>query len=138
MRIDLITLFPEMCETVMAESIIGRARKKGAVQVCCHQLRDYAHDKHSRVDDSPFGGGMGMLLLAEPIALCFDDIMERLGKKPHIIYMSPQGRTLTQIWNADRRYPDRRKRCLSGDGRGEKDYLVPAIDEWACCCLRNR
>ena len=96
MWIDLITLFPEMCETVMAESIIGRARKKGAIQVCCHQLRDYAYDKHSRVDDSPFGGGMGMLLLAEPIALCFDDIMERLGKKPHIIYMSPQGRTLTQ------------------------------------------
>ena len=96
MRIDLITLFPEMCETVMAESIIGRARKKGAIQVCCHQLRNYANNKHNRVDDCPFGGGMGMLLMAEPIASCLDDLIDQLGKKPHIIYMSPQGKTLTQ------------------------------------------
>lgn len=91
-----MTLFPEMCETVLAESIIGRARKKGAVQVCCHQIRDFATDKHNRVDDSPFGGGMGMLLMAEPIALCMDDLVHHLGEKPHVIYMSPQGRTLTQ------------------------------------------
>lgn len=96
MRIDLVTLFPEMCETVMSESIIGRARKKGAVQVCCHQIRNYALDKHSTVDDSPFGGGMGMLLKAEPIALCLDDLIAHLGKKPHTVYLSPQGKTLTQ------------------------------------------
>lgn len=96
MRIDLITLFPEMCETVMAESIIGRARKKGAIQVCCHQLRDFANNKHNRVDDCPYGGGMGMLLMAEPIALCMDDLIDQLGEKPHVIYMSPQGKTLTQ------------------------------------------
>ncbi len=96
MRIDLITLFPEMCETVMAESIIGRARKKGAIQVCCHQIRDFANNKHNRVDDCPFGGGMGMLLMAEPIALCLDNLIDQLGEKPHVIYMSPQGKTLTQ------------------------------------------
>lgn len=96
MRIDLVTLFPEMCETVMAESIIGRARKKGAIQVCCHQIRDYANNKHNRVDDCPFGGGMGMLLMAEPIARCLDDLIDQLGEKPHIVYMSPQGKTLTQ------------------------------------------
>lgn len=96
MRIDLLTLFPEMCETVMAESIIGRARRKGSVQVCCHQIRNYAYDKHQRVDDSPFGGGMGMLLMAEPIALCMDDLIRHLGYKPHTVYMSPQGKTLTQ------------------------------------------
>ena len=96
MRIDLLTLFPEMCETVMAESILGRARRKGALQVCCHQIRDYAFDKHSRVDDCPFGGGMGMLLMAEPIAACIDDLIEHLGKKPHLVYMSPQGAVLTQ------------------------------------------
>ena len=89
MRIDLITLFPEMCEAVMAESIIGRARKKGAVQVCCHQIRNYAFDKHKRVYDCVFGGGMGMLLLAEPIAACMDDLISLLGRKPHVIYMSP-------------------------------------------------
>lgn len=91
-----MTLFPEMCETVMAESIIGRARRKGAVQVCCHQIRDYAYDKHQRVDDCPFGGGMGMLLMAEPIALCMDDLIAHLGRKPHTVYLSPQGKTLTQ------------------------------------------
>ena len=74
MRIDIITLFPEMCEAVMSESIIGRARKKGAIEVVCHQLRDFAFDKHKRVDDSTYGGGMGMLMMAEPIALCFEDI----------------------------------------------------------------
>lgn len=96
MRIDLLTLFPELCESVLGESIIGRARKKGAVQVCCHQIRDWAMDKHNRVDDSPFGGGMGMLLMAEPIALCMDDLIRHLGEKPHVVYMSPQGKTLTQ------------------------------------------
>ncbi len=96
MRIDMLTLFPDMCETVMAESIVGRARKKGYLQVCCHQIRDFAFDKHQRVDDCPFGGGKGMLLMAEPIALCMDDLTSHLGKKPHTIYMSPQGRVLDQ------------------------------------------
>ena len=96
MRIDIITLFPEMCEAVLSESIIGRARKKGAIDIRCHQLRDYAFDKHRRVDDSTYGGGMGMLMLAEPIALCFEDIAGQIGQKPHFIYMSPKGKVLTQ------------------------------------------
>lgn len=96
MRIDLITLFPEMCEAVMAESIIGRARQRGALEVVCHQLRDFAFNKHNRVDDAPYGGGMGMLLTAQPVALCFENICKILGKKPHFIYMSPQGKVLTQ------------------------------------------
>ena len=96
MRIDLLTLFPDMCEAVMGESIIGRARKSGAVTVCCHQIRDYTYDKHNRVDDAPYGGGMGMLLLAEPIADCFEHVCASLGKRPHLIYMSPQGKVLNQ------------------------------------------
>ena len=96
MRIDILTLFPEMCETVMAESIIGRARKRGAVQVCCHQIRDFAYDKHNRGDETLFRVWMGMLMMAEPIALCMDDLVEQLGKKPHVLYMSPQGSVLSQ------------------------------------------
>ena len=96
MRIDFLTLFPEMCKTVMDESIIGRAQKKGVVEVCYHQIRDYANNKHNRVDDPPFGGGMGMLLRAEPLALCMDDVIKQLGKKPYFIYMSPLGSVLTQ------------------------------------------
>ena len=96
MRIDIITLFPEMCEAVLGESIIGRARRSGAIEIICHQLRDYAFDKHRRVDDSTYGGGMGMLMLAEPIALCYEHICEETGAKPHFIYLSPKGKTLTQ------------------------------------------
>lgn len=96
MRIDIITLFPEMFEPILNESIIGRAQKSGAVEIVCHQLRDYALDKHKRVDDTPYGGGMGMLMKAEPIALCFEAICEKLGRRPHFIYMSPQGKTLNQ------------------------------------------
>ncbi len=105
MRIDIITLFPEMCEAVLSESIIGRARKSGAVEIVCHQLRDFAFDKHRRVDDAPYGGGMGMLMMAEPIALCFESICEELGKKPHFVYMSPKGRTVTQ--SVVREYADK-------------------------------
>ncbi|MEE3334098.1 MAG: tRNA (guanosine(37)-N1)-methyltransferase TrmD [Ruminococcus sp.] len=96
MKIDLITLFPEMCEAVLGESIIGRARKSGALDIECHQLRDYAFDKHRRVDDTVYGGGMGMLMKCEPIALCYEAICEKRGSKPHFVYMSPQGKTLTQ------------------------------------------
>ncbi|MBQ3969528.1 MAG: tRNA (guanosine(37)-N1)-methyltransferase TrmD, partial [Clostridia bacterium] len=96
MRIDIITLFPEMCEAVMSESIIGRARKSGAIEINCHQLRDFAFDKHRRVDDAPYGGGMGMLMMAEPIALCFENICRQTEKRPHFVYMSPQGQTLDQ------------------------------------------
>lgn len=96
MKLDLITLFPEMCEAVLGESIIGRARKSEAIDVECHQLRDYAFDKHRRVDDTVYGGGMGMLMKCEPIALCYESICEKRGAKPHFIYMSPQGKVLTQ------------------------------------------
>ena len=96
MRIDLITLFPEMCETVLNESILGRAQKKGVLEINTHQLRDFAFDKHKRVDDTPYGGGKGMLMKAEPIALCFENICEQVGEKPYFVYMSPQGKTLTQ------------------------------------------
>ena len=96
MRIDIITLFPEMFEPVLNGSIIGRAQKSGVLEIVCHQLRDYAFDKHKRVDDTPYGGGMGMLMKAEPIALCFEDICKQIGKRPHFVYMSPQGKTLKQ------------------------------------------
>ncbi len=96
MRIDIITLFPEMCQGVLGESIIGRAIAKGAVEIVYHQLRNYAFDKHKRVDDTPYGGGMGMVMKTEPIALCFEDICRQLGKRPHFIYMSPIGKVLNQ------------------------------------------
>ncbi|MGN1418749.1 MAG: tRNA (guanosine(37)-N1)-methyltransferase TrmD [Acutalibacteraceae bacterium] len=96
MRIDILTLFPEMCESVLSESIIGRARKNGFVQINCRQIRDYSADKHKRVDDTPYGGGMGMVMQAQPIYDCFQSLCEEIGERPHLIYMTPQGKTLTQ------------------------------------------
>ena len=96
MRIDIATLFPEMCEAVLSESIIGRARKSGAIEIHCHNIRDYTLDKHRRVDDTPYGGGMGMLMQAEPIWRCWLAVCEMLGKPPHSIYLSPKGTVLTQ------------------------------------------
>lgn len=96
MRIDIITLFPEMMETVLSESIIGRAQKKGVLEIVCHQLRDFAFDKHRHVDDAPYGGGKGMLMMTEPIALCFEDICKNFDEKPYFVYMTPQGNVLTQ------------------------------------------
>ena len=94
MKIDIMTLFPEMCEAVLSESIIGRARKAGLVTVNCHNIRDFAGNKHNRVDDAPYGGGMGMVMQAEPIYNCFKSLFD--GEKPHLVYMSPKGKTFKQ------------------------------------------
>lgn len=96
MRIDIMTLFTDMCNTVLGESIIGRAREAGKVEINTIDIRDFSKDKHRHVDDKPYGGGMGMVMLAEPIYDCFNALCESIGKKPHLIYMTPQGKTLTQ------------------------------------------
>lgn len=95
MRIDILTLFPEMCENVLKESIIGRALKSGAVDIRCHNIRDFAGNKHNRVDDTPYGGGMGMIMQANPIYDCYNSVLEG-DEHVHLIYMSPKGNTLTQ------------------------------------------
>lgn len=96
MKIDIMTLFPEMCESVLSESIVGRAIKNGRIEVVCHNIRDYTLDKHNRVDDTPYGGGKGMVMQADPIYRCYCDIVKDYEKKPYTIYMSPQGKVLTQ------------------------------------------
>lgn len=96
MRIDILTLFPAMCDAVLSESIIGRARKAGKVEINCIDIRDYTLDKHRRVDDKPYGGGMGMIMAPQPIYDCFNALCEKIGSKPHLIYLTPQGKTLTQ------------------------------------------
>lgn len=98
MRIDILTLFPEMCEVVLNESIVGRARKNQLVELYCHNIRDYAFNKHRRVDDAPYGGGKGMVMQAEPIFQCYQAVCNQsnLSQKPYVIYLSPQGNVLTQ------------------------------------------
>ncbi len=96
MRIDIATLFPEMMESILSESIVGRARKKGAIEIFCHQIRDYTLDKHRRVDDIPYGGGKGMVMQADPINNCYNAVCEQIGCKPHTIYMTPKGNVFDQ------------------------------------------
>ena len=94
MRIDIATLFPDMLENYLSQSVVGRARDKGVFSVKCHNIRDYTLDKHRRVDDTPYSERQGMLMQCEPVYNCFKAVTE--GRKPHVIYMSPQGKTLTQ------------------------------------------
>ena len=101
MRIDIATLFPEMCEAVLSTSIIGRARKAGFIEVYCHNIRDFSVDKHQRVDFSPYGGGNGMLMQADPIYRCYEHVCEEACSKPFVIYMSPQGAVLNQALAVD-------------------------------------
>ena len=100
MRIDVMTLFPEFVDYVLAESIIGRARKSGALDVRVHNIRDYSEDKNRRVDDTPYGGGKGMLMAAPPIYNCFSAIAEDKDSLPReqirTIYMSPRGKVFRQ------------------------------------------
>ena len=96
MRIDIMTLFPEMCERVLDESIIGRSREGGLVEINCVNIRDFSTDKHRRVDDTTYGGGTGMIMQCQPIFDCFCDLEKKIGKRPYLIYMSPQGKQLDQ------------------------------------------
>lgn len=99
MRFDIMTLFPALVETVLSESIIGRARKAGILKINTYNIRDYSKDKHRRVDDTPYGGGRGMLMSPVPIYDCFlaaTDPEKNPAKKRRVLYMSPQGRVLTQ------------------------------------------
>ncbi len=97
MRFDIMTLFPEMIENVLSESIIGRARNKNIISVHAHNIRDYSEDKHRRVDDTPCGGGKGMLMAVPPIDACHSAVLAKAPNlKTKTVYMSPQGRVLTQ------------------------------------------
>lgn len=97
MRIDIATLFPEMCETVLSESIIGRARRNGKIEMHCHNIRDYTINRQKSVDDYPYGGGHGMVLQAQPLYLCCKAIeAQQQVEKPHVIFMTAGGKRFTQ------------------------------------------
>lgn len=96
MRIDIATLFTEMCDSVLHESIVGRGIKNGFIEIYTHDIRNYTENRHRKVDDKPYGGGTGMVMQAQPIYDCITDILSKHEKRPRIIYMSPQGETLTQ------------------------------------------
>lgn len=101
MEFHVMTLFPEMMQTVLSESILGRAEKKGCISTHIWNIRDYAKNRSRHVDDYIYGGGPGMLMQADPIYSCYQGILEDIASRgnaqpPRVIYMSPKGRTFTQ------------------------------------------
>lgn len=94
MKFDIMTLFPEMVENVLGESIIGRAQKSGHIEVSVHNIRDFSTDKHRKTDDTPYGGGVGMVMTCQPIYDCYTSIAKDIPRenKKCVIYMSPKGR----------------------------------------------
>ena len=98
MRFDIMTLFPDLVTGILNESIIGRAQKSGAITVEAHNIRDYSKDKHRRVDDTPYGSGKGMLMMAPPIYDCYEAVTAKCpeAKSRRVIYMSPRGRVFDQ------------------------------------------
>ena len=89
-----MTLFPEMVEGVLSESIIGRAKEAGAIDFACHNIRDFSLDRHRKTDDTPYGGGMGMVMTCQPIYDCYKSIHDKIPaeNKTRVLYMSPKGR----------------------------------------------
>ncbi|MCX7710385.1 MAG: tRNA (guanosine(37)-N1)-methyltransferase TrmD [Clostridia bacterium] len=96
MKFDILTLFPELFRQVLSESIIGRAQENGLIQINPVNIRDFSKDKHRKVDDYPYGGGSGMVMMSQPIYDAYLSLTENLDYKPKLIYMSPQGRLLDQ------------------------------------------
>ena len=96
MNFHVLTLFPEMIEQGMHTSIIGRAIAGGYLSIDAINIRDYAFNKHQKVDDYPYGGGAGMLMLAEPVYLAYESIQKKLGYRPRVVYLTPQGEVFHQ------------------------------------------
>ena len=96
MNFHVLTLFPEMIEQGMHTSIIGRAIAGGYLSIDAINIRDYAFNKHQKVDDYPYGGGAGMLMQAEPVYLAYESIQKKLGYRPRVVYLTPQGEVFHQ------------------------------------------
>ena len=96
MNYYVMTLFPEMVTDGLNTSIIGRAAAKGVISFEAVNIRDYTKEKHGHVDDAPYGGGAGMVMQAEPVCDCYEDLCRRIGSRPRVLYMTPQGRVFNQ------------------------------------------
>ena len=97
MRIDILTLFPDAVDAMMSSSILGRAEKKGVIEINCVQIRDFTTNKQQQVDDYPYGGGWGCVMMAQPLKACLDHVTAEAGeRKRRVIYMSPQGKRFDQ------------------------------------------
>ena len=126
MRIDILTLFPEMFEGVLSASMLGRAQANGLLDIRVHNIRDYTDNKHRKADDYPFGGGAGLVMMAQPIYDCMDAVLE--GGSAHRILMTPRGRTLNQKIAKELSTEDRLV-LLCGHYEGVDERVMEIIDD---------
>jgi tRNA (guanine37-N1)-methyltransferase len=96
MRFDVLTLFPDMFPGYLGQSLLKRAIDAGLVEVCLHDIRNWSPDKHNKVDDRPFGGGPGMVMMVEPVVACVEAVREMADDPGHLVMLTPQGRPLDQ------------------------------------------
>lgn len=96
MNFEVLTLFPHSLKPIFSSSILGRAAEKGIISINCTDIRDYTKDKHRRVDDAPYGGGYGMVMMCQPVVDCIRAVKSRLSGNTRVIYMSPQGSLFNQ------------------------------------------
>jgi len=126
LRIDILTIFPEMFEGVLGASMLGRARRNGLIDVNVHNIRDYTTDRHRKTDDYPFGGGAGMVMMAQPVFDCVDAVLD--GARARRILLSPRGRTLTQKI-AQELAGEERILLLCGHYEGVDERVLEIMDE---------
>lgn len=126
MRIDILTLFPEMFDCVLSASMLGRAQANGLIDIRVHNIRDYTDNKHRKADDYPFGGGAGLVMMAQPIYDCMDAVLE--GGSARRILMTPRGRTLNQKIAKELSEEDRLV-LLCGHYEGVDERVMNIIDD---------
>ena len=126
MRIDILTLFPEMFDGVLSASMLGRAQANGLLDIRVHNIRDYTDNKHRKADDYPFGGGAGLVMMVQPIYDCMDAVLE--GEHAHRILMTPRGRTLNQKIAKELSGEDRLV-LLCGHYEGVDERVMEIIDD---------
>lgn len=129
MHIDIMTLFPDVVGDMLCESILGRAQERGIIRIECHQIRDYTTNKQKQVDDYPYGGGMGMVMQAQPLHACWEHICDEAGYRVHTIHMSPQGKVYKQA-DAKRLSTYNRIILVCGHYEGvDERFIEECVDE---------
>jgi len=126
MRFDVLTLFPDIFKPVLNESIIGRAQEKKIIEINTINIRDFSLDKHRKVDNYPYGGGTGMVMMAQPIYDAYLSIVEKLDYKPKVIYLSPQGKLFHQKM-AERLKEEKHLILLCGHYEGIDERIIEEI-----------
>lgn len=130
MKIDIMTLFPDIVGDMLCESILGRGQERGYIKIQCHQIRDFTDNKQKQVDDYPYGGGRGCVMLAEPLFRCWEHINKEAGNKIHTICMSPAGKLFKQ--EDARRLQGEHERLIIVCGRYEgidERFIESCVDE---------